>query len=227
MKSIIEELGIDITLPSIVATFGNAADGKSSFMACIIKELHDAGKNVSIISDDSDALWMRRLKNVGCTSNGAKIIYKHLPICGVLDVLTFIKKQKDAFPFIDCVVIDMSMSNNNGGMSELVSFIRNNNMILFTTQHQRGLNGTNPYDAVTNVKSGIEKMLVSDVAISIQRKREPKLSLWKRFLNLFRPIFGLEKYVAPNIKLTVLKNRRGPNGYHVDYNLDFSKINTK
>jgi hypothetical protein len=196
-------------------------------MACIIKELHDAGKNVSIISDDSDALWMRRLKNVGCTSDGAKIIYKHLPICGVLDVLTFIKKQKDAFPFIDCVVIDMSMSNNDGGMRELVSFIRNNDMMLFTTQHQMGLNKTKPYDALTNVNTRVEKMMTSDVAISIQRNREPKLSLWKRFLNLFRPIFGFEKYVAPNTQLTVLKNRRGATGYNVDYNLDFSKINTK
>lgn len=227
MKKISEKLGIDLSQSSIVATFGGAAQGKSTLMACFIKELHDNSKNVSIISDDSDSLWMARLKNVGCDSNGAKIIYKSLKSgLTMVDLITFIKKQKEAFPFIECFIVDIYTSYDKNKWHELVEYIRSNNMMLFTTQHKSG-DGKNVFNKLINIHNGLEKVTSSDIVLSLTRTKEPKLSLWKRFLNFFRPWFGLDKFVPTNTELSVMKNRYGSDGKTVDVSIDFSKINAK
>lgn len=224
MKTILEQLEVDINHPAIISTFGSAAQGKSTFMAYLIKELHDIGKNISIISDDSDSLWARRLINVGCNSAGAKIIYKKLYPLSMVGVLDFIKNQKAAYPFIDCIVLDLSTARDEKAWKNLVSFIRNNNMMLFTTQQFKIQSKESPYESVTTLKTGLDKMVTSDVVLSVTKK-ELKLSLWKRFLNFFRPLFGLKKSTPTNATLNVLKNRYGKDNSSIDYHLDFSKIN--
>lgn len=224
MKTILEQLEVDINRPAIISTFGSAAQGKSTFMAYLIKELHDIGKNISIISDDKDSLWARRLINVGCNSAGAKIIYKELQQLSIIEVLDFIKNQKGVYPFIDCVVLDLPTISDKKSWNDLISFIRNNNMMLFTTQQFRIQSKESPYESVTTLKTGFDKMLTSDVVLSVTKK-ELKLSLWKRFLNFFRPLFGFKKSIPTNATLNVLKNRYGKDNSSIDYHLDFSKIN--
>ncbi len=227
MKSILKELGIDLTGPSGMVAFAQTAQGKSTFTAYLVKELHDAGKQVSVISDDSESLWISRLKNIGCVPSDAKIIYKQLPVIKMNELFDFIQKQKAAMPFINCLVLDIVVNYyDKTTLTKIVDFAKLNNMFLFMTSQKRSY-GKEFYNQLKFTPETLDKLMLSDIAIDITKKDNINLSFWKKFLNLFRPLFGFEKFKPMNTNVKVLKNRRGRDNYNFEYQLDFKKINHK
>lgn len=222
MKKISKILGIDLDNPTIIGTFSKAAQGKSTLMAYLIKELHDLGKHVSIISDDKDSIWVSRLANVGCKPSDVKLIYKQLSTNNLAEIIDFIKRQKEDKPYIDCVVLDLPINFNydKPRLRELIEFIRTKGMMLFTT-NQSGRN-SHEDEGYSNMD---EIGITSDVILSLN-KIKTDLVWWKRILNVFRPLFGLPKFVASNVNLSVLKNRRGDKK-ELDFFMDFEKINKR
>jgi hypothetical protein len=214
-------LGIDLTQPSVIGTFSSANQGTSTLMAYFVKELHENGKTVSIISDTKDSVWLTRLKNLDCLGSKPSIIYKEVfPSIGDVNVFEFIKRQKEAKQEIDCVIIDFAFSySNRDELKKIIEYVKENNMMLFIQKQLKpefsGFNST--------ISTELER---SDIALSIKRTPS-KLSFWKRFLNAFRPIFGLEPFQEPNIKLHLLKNRYGCDNTVSEVFFDFGKINKK
>jgi hypothetical protein len=214
-----ELLGVDLTQPSIIGTFSSANHGKSTLMAYFVKELHENGKTISIISEEPPKTWLTRLNNIGFTK-GNSIIYKQLPYN--LGVLDFIKRQKDAVPDLDCVIVDRPFQlDNRGNLTELCSFIRENNMMLFVAQSTRRLVDEKPsYDEIT-------KFYKLDTVLSLTRKPIAKLPLLKRIVNFITKPFGYIPFKEKNVTLKVLKNRYGRDGHSLDLFLDFKKVNQR
>lgn len=212
-------LGVDLNAPSVIATFSSAAQGKSTLMAYFVKELNENGKTILIISDDVHRVWFTRIKNMGC--NGGVAI-THLPWFKNSGVLEEIKRAKNARPDLNCVILDRPFeSNDRHTITELCSFIRENNMILFVAQNTRRLVGEEtPSTDLTKVQN-------TDIGLSLYRKPVTKLAWYKRLINLFAKPFGKTPYVNPNVTLKVVKNRYGRDGNSLDIFLDFKKVNNR
>lgn len=217
-------LGIDLTQPSVIATFSSANQGTSTLMAYFVKELHENNKTISIISDTKNSVWLNRLKNLDCLGSKPSIIYKEVfSSVGAVNIFEFIKKQKEAKPEIDCVIIDFAFSySDRDELKKMTEYVKENNMMLFIQKQIKQLNpeysGFNP-----TISTELER---SDIAISL-KKLPSKLSLWKRFLNVFRPMFLFKPFEEPNIKLHLLKNRYGRDNTVSEAFFDFEKINKK
>jgi hypothetical protein len=212
-------LGVDLNSPSTISTFSTAAQGKSTLMTYFVKELHDNGKTISIISDDSNKIWLNRLRNIGC-QKGQPLIHKELPYQA--SIFEFINKQKDAIPDLNCVIVDRPFeSNDRHTITELCDFIRENNMMLFVAQNTRRLIGEkNPSVELTRLQN-------TDLGLSLYRKPVTKLAWYKRLINLFAKPFGKTPYVNPNVTLKVVKNKYGKDGNSLDIFLDFKKVNNR
>jgi hypothetical protein len=216
---ILDLLGVDLTAPSVIGTFSSAAQGKSTLMAYFVKELHENGKTISIISEEPPKTWLTRLKNIECV-NGKSIIYKELPYN--LGVLDFIKRQKDAIPDLDCVIVDRPFDlNDRGNLTELCRFIRDNKMMLFVAQNTRRLvDEQPPYIELTKIQN-------VDLGLSLTRKPITKLPFLKRIVNFITKPFGYIPFKEKNITLKVVKNRYGRDGHSLDLFLDFKKVNQR
>ncbi len=216
---ILDLLGVDLTAPSVIGTFSSAAQGKSTLMAYFVKELHENGKTISIISEEPPKTWLTRLKNIECV-NGKSIIYKELPYN--LGVLDFIKRQKDAVPDLDCVIVDRPFeSNDRGTLTELCHFIRDNKMMLFVAQNTRRLvDEQPPYIELTKIQN-------VDLGLSLTRKPITKLPFLKRIVNFITKPFAYIPFKEKNITLKVVKNRYGRDGHSLDLFLDFKKVNQR
>lgn len=214
---ILKMLGVDLTAPSVIGTFSTANQGKSTLMTYFIKELHDKGKTISIITEEPSKMWLRRLTNIGC-EKGQPLIHKQLPYQA--SVFEFIKKQKDAIPNLDCVIVDQPFgSNDRDEIIELCNFIRENKMMLFVTQNTRKIIGSEV------VPIELTKMQNTDLALSLYRKPVSNLVWYKRLANFFAKPFGKTPYANPNVTLKVIKNRYGHPHGSLNLFLDYKKIN--
>jgi hypothetical protein len=216
---ILDLMGVDLTAPSVIGTFSTANQGKSTLMTYFVKELHENGKTISIISEEPPKTWLTRLKNIECTK-GNSIIYKQLPYD--LGVLDFIKRQKDAIPSLDCVIVDRPFElKDRGSLTELCNFIRENNMMLFVAQSTRRLVDEKPsFDE-------IKKFYNLDTVLSLTRKPIAKLPFLKRIVNFITKPFGYIPFKGKNVTLKVLKNRYGRDDHSLDLFLDFKKVNQR
>lgn len=212
-------LGIDLNSPSVIATFSSAGQGKSTLMAYFVKELHDSGKTISIISEEPNKIWLNRLTNIGCKQR-QPLIHKQLPYQA--SVFEFIKKQKDAIPDLNCVIVDrLFESNDRDTITNLCNFIRENKMMLFVAQNTRKMIGNEtPSTELTKIQN-------IDLGLSLYRKPVTKLAWYKRLINFFAKPFGKTPYVNPNVTLKVVKNRYGKDGHSLDIFLDFKKVNNR
>jgi hypothetical protein len=221
--NILEILGVDVAQPYVIGTFSTAGQGKSTLMASFVKELSEKGKTVSIITDESVKLWVRRLSNLEIIKNlkdENKIYIKKIPYGG--NHLDFIKKQKNERPEINCIFLDISIvSRNKQELFELCQFIRDNGMMLFLTSNSKSFPNKS---VVVDSYSAIQSM---DCAVSITRINPKKLSFFKRLVNFIVKPLGLNPYKVDNknVRLNVVKNRRGSNDMGFDLSLDFEKIN--
>jgi hypothetical protein len=216
---ILDLLGVDLTTPSVIGTFSSASQGKSTLMAYFVKELHDNGKTILIISDDVNSVWFSRLENIDC-HGGVGIT--HLPWFKNGGVLEEIKKAKIAQHNLDCVIVDKPFeSNDRGTLTELCHFIRDNKMMLFVAQNTRRLVDEQPPSVE------LTKIQNIDLGLSLYKKPVTKLPLLKRIVNFITKPFGYTPYKEKNVTLTVVKNRYGRDGHFLDLFLDFKKVNQR
>lgn len=210
-------LGVDLNAPSVIATFSSAAQGKSTLMAYFVKELNENGKKILIISDEVNSVWFTRLKNIDCYGG---VGITHLPWFKNVGILEEIKKVKKSEPNLNCVIVDRPFeSNDKDTITELCSFIRENNMMLFVGQYTRRLVGEE------SPPTDLTKMQNIDVGLSLYKKPVSKLAWYKRLINLFAKPFDKTPYNKPNVTLKVIKNRYSGDGNSLDIFLDFKKVN--
>jgi hypothetical protein len=212
--SLLKTFGIDLNHNGVISLTSKAAQGKTSLMAYFVKELYDSGKNILIIGEEHEKVWVRRLKNLITHQGDNKLIIKNLPF--TVDVLEYIKKYKEVHPEFDCLILDHSLLNKREVYTQIIDYVRENNiMLLFSQQLVKPMSD----DFIVS-----DKLKYSDVCLGIT-KTNGELTFWKKLVNLIFKPFKNVVFEKPNIRINVLKNRYTESPLWVDYNVDFKKMN--
>lgn len=212
--SLLKTFGIDLNHNGVICLTSKAAQGKTSLMAYFVKELYDNRKNILIIGEEHEKVWVRRLKNLISYQGDNKLMVKNLPFTA--DVLDYIKKYKEIHPEFDCLILDHSLLEKREVYTQIINYLRKNNiMVLFPQQAK---------NTVSNDLFVNDKLITTDVCLGIT-KNNGELKFWKRAVNFFFRLFGIEVFKNPNTKIYMLKNRYADSPLSIDYNIDYTYMN--
>lgn len=212
--SLLKTFGIDLNHNGVIGLTSKAAQGKTSLMAYFVKELYDSGKNILIIGEEHEKVWVRRLKNLITHQGDNRLIIKNLPFTA--DILDYIKKYKEIHPEFDCLILDHPLLNKREAYTQIIDYVKENNIMLLVSQ-QLGKTISDDFRVS-------DKLAYSDVYLGIT-KTNGELTFWKKLVNLIFKPFKNVVFEKPNTRITVLKNRYADSPLWIDYNVDFKKMN--
>lgn len=214
--SLLKTFGIDLKRNGVIGLTSKAAQGKTSLMAYFVKELYDNGKNILIIGEEHEKVWVRRLKNLISYQRDNKLMVKILPFTA--DVLEYVKKYKEVHSEFDCLILDHSLLEKREVYTQIIDYVRENNIMLLFSQQAKN---TVSDDLFFDEKN---KLTTTDVCLGIT-KQNSELNFWKRAINFFFGLFDIEVFQNSNTKIYTLKNRYADSPLSIDYYIDYTKMN--
>jgi len=183
---------LNITDGSTLINVGSKAGvGKTTFLIAIAKELLKIKKTILVFTDDSPNIWLKHFSLKDILDGSIRVVqvneYKNLS--EFLKVATF-----------DSFILDSIYFSGEKQNKEVENFAKSNNLLTFTSvqlnrEHQC-------LDGGVLIES-VKKMCQADMFLSLTKNIEFK---WFQKLKYFLFPFLFKK---PNIKINVLKNRRG------------------
>jgi energy-coupling factor transporter ATP-binding protein EcfA2 len=212
--SILKKLNIDIKDNSIVSVLSKAAQGKTTLLTYLVKELNEGDKNILVISDGPEKLWLRRLKNLLPNFNKKNmLIVKQLSFGS--NYVGFLNKVKEVHPEFDCLIFDSFCSEDES--REIIEYARQENLLTFISGHMVTTFFT-PYHGSHNIRKSL-----ADVIISVTKHNTD--TPLKDKINKFFKKFGIILFKRKNVKIVCLKNRYGKDSSELEYFFDYEFLN--